>query len=78
MANPHAVLSQLDAPDCCDPALYVIGGRFRQMRRYLAFRPGEVPRVFGLVLLLLLVGLSVVQSTCSGSLLVSWIRLGLF
>ena len=45
MANPHAVLSLVDALDCCDPALYVIWGRFRQMRRFLAYRPNEVPRV---------------------------------
>ena len=49
MANPHAVLSLLDTPDCCDPELYVIWGRFRQMRRFLAYRPGEVPRVFRLL-----------------------------
>ena len=34
MANPHAVLSLLDAPDCCDPELYVIWGRFRQMPEF--------------------------------------------
>ena len=49
MANPQAVLSLLDAPDCCDPELYVIWNRFRQMRRYLAYRPGEVPRVYRLL-----------------------------
>ena len=43
MANPQAVLSLLDAPDCCDPELYVIWGRFRQMMRFLAYRPDEVP-----------------------------------
>ena len=36
MANPQAVLSLLDAPDCCDPELFVIWSRFRQMRRFLA------------------------------------------
>ena len=49
MANPHAVLSLLDAPDCCDPELCVICGRFRQMRRFLAYRPGEVSRIFRLL-----------------------------
>ena len=44
MANPQAVLSLLDAPDCCDPELYVIWNRLRQMRRFLAYRPDEVPR----------------------------------
>ena len=45
MANPHAVLSLLDAPEVCDPALYVIWCRFRQLRRYLSYRPGEVARL---------------------------------
>ena len=49
MANPHAVLSLLDAPDCCDPALCVIWGRFRQMRRFLAYPPNDVPRIHGLL-----------------------------
>ena len=49
MANPQAVLSLLDAPDCCDPELYVIWNRFRQMRRFLAYRPGEVHRVYRLL-----------------------------
>ena len=34
MANLHAVFSLLDAPDCCDPELFVIWNRFRQMRRF--------------------------------------------
>ena len=45
MANPHAVLSLLDAPDCCDPEMYFIWNGFRQMRRFLAYRPDEVHRV---------------------------------
>ena len=45
MANPFAVLSLVDAPDCSDLELYIIWNRFRQMRRYLAYRPDEVPRV---------------------------------
>ena len=49
MANPQAVLSLLDTPDCCDPDLYVIWGRFRQMRRFLAYRPDEISRVFRLL-----------------------------
>ena len=49
MANPQAVLSLLDAPDCCDPELYVIWSRFRQMRRFLAYRPEEVRRVYRLL-----------------------------
>ena len=52
MANSHVTLSLLDAPFCCDPDLYIIWVRFRQMRRYLAYhkwldlaaagRPGHV------------------------------------
>ena len=49
MANPHAVLSLLDAPDSCDPELYVFWNRFRQMRRFLAYRPSEVPRIYRLL-----------------------------
>ena len=49
MANPHAVLSLLDAPDCCDPEMYVIWNRFRQLRRFLAYRPNEVQRVYRLL-----------------------------
>ena len=49
MATPHAVLSLLDAPDCSDPELYIIWNRFRQMRRFLAYRPDEVPRVYRLL-----------------------------
>ena len=49
MANPHAVVNLLDCPECCDPALCVIWGSFRQMRRYHGHRPAEVPRVFRLV-----------------------------
>ena len=44
MSGPHAVLSWLDARDG-DPDFYVIWGRFRQMRRYLGYPPGEVRRV---------------------------------
>ena len=49
MANPQAVLSLFDAPDCCDPELYVIWSRFRQMRRFLAYRPEEFPRIYRLL-----------------------------
>ena len=49
MANPQAVLCLLDAPDCSDPELYVVWSRFRQMRRFLAYRPNEVPRIFRLL-----------------------------
>ena len=49
MANPHAVLSLLDAPEVCDPALYIIWCRFRQLRRHLSYRPGEVAWVYSLL-----------------------------
>ena len=54
-ANALAVLSLLDAPNGCDPAYYVFfGRRFRQMRRYLGYRPGEVHGVYRLLDWLLL------------------------
>ena len=45
LANTGAVLSFLDGPSGCDPAFCVVWFRFRMMRRYLAYRPGEVCRV---------------------------------
>ena len=45
LAHVGAVLSLLDGPVGCDPAFCVVWFRFRQMRRYLAFRPEEIPRV---------------------------------
>ena len=45
LANPGAVLSLLDGPSGCDPAFCVVWFRFRLLRRYLAYRPGEVSRV---------------------------------
>ena len=71
MANPQAVLILLDAPDCCDPELYVIWSRFRQLRRFLAYRPEEVPRVYRLL------DLAVVRFTYCFILLVSWGSLGI-
>ena len=47
--TPYAVLSLLDAPDCCDPEMYVTWNRFRQLRRFLAYRPNEVQRVYRLM-----------------------------
>ena len=44
-AHVGAFLSLLDGPVGCDPSFCVVWFRFRQMRRYLAFRPEEVPRV---------------------------------
>ena len=45
LANPGAVLSLLDGPSGCDPAFCVVWFRFRMLRRFLAYRPGEVSRV---------------------------------
>ena len=44
-ANAGAVLSLLDGPSGCDPAFCVVWFRFRMLRRYLAYRLGEVSRI---------------------------------
>ena len=49
LAYVGAVLSLLDGPVGCDPAFCVVWFRFRQMRRYLAYRPEEVSRVYRLL-----------------------------
>ena len=49
LANPGAVLSLLDGPTGCDPAFCVVWFRFRMLRRFLAYRPGEVARVYRLL-----------------------------
>ena len=49
LANPGAVLSLLDGPVGCDPALCVVWFQFRMLRRFLAYRPGEVARVYRLL-----------------------------
>ena len=49
LANVGAVLSLLDGPQLCDPAFCVVWFRFRMLRRYLACRPSEVPRVYRLL-----------------------------
>ena len=49
MANGGAVLSLLDGPSGCDPAFCVVWFRFRMLRRFLAYRPGEVSRVYRLL-----------------------------
>ena len=48
-ANIGAVLSLLGGPSGCDPAFCVVWFRFRMLRRYLAYRPGEVSRVYRLL-----------------------------
>ena len=48
-ASIGAVLNLLDGPSGCDPAFCVVWFRFRMLRRYLAYRPGEVFRVYRLL-----------------------------
>ena len=48
MTNTPALLSLLDGPWGSDPALFIIWSRFRQLRRYLAYRPDEEARIFRL------------------------------
>ena len=49
LANTGAVLSLLDGPSGCDPAFCVVWFRFRMLRMYLAYRPGEVHRMYRLI-----------------------------
>ena len=49
LANPGAVLSLLDGPSGCGPAFCVVWFRFRMLRGFLAYRPGEVSRVYRLL-----------------------------
>ena len=49
LAHVGAVLSLLDGPPGCDPGFFVLWFRFRLLRRYLAFRPLEVPRIYSLL-----------------------------
>ena len=46
LSHPGAVLSLLDGPDGCDPAFFVVWARFRLLRRYLAYRLGEMQRIY--------------------------------
>ena len=45
LASAGAVLSLLDGPTGCERAFCVVWFRFRLLRRFLAYRPGEVSRV---------------------------------
>ena len=49
LADRGAVLSLLDGPTGCDLAFCVVWFQFRMHRRFLAYRPGEVSRVYGLL-----------------------------
>ena len=46
MTNTLALLSLLDGPWGSDPAFFIIWNRFRQLRRYLAYRPDDEARIF--------------------------------
>ena len=49
MTNTLALLSLLDGPWGSDPAFFIIWSRFRQLRRYLAYRPDDEARIFRLL-----------------------------
>ena len=49
MTDTHALLSLLDGPWGSDPAFFIIWSRFRQLRRYLSYRPDEENRIFRLL-----------------------------
>ena len=46
LANIPAILNLLDGPVGIDLAFHIVWARFRMMRRYLAYCPGEEPRIF--------------------------------
>ena len=58
LACSGVVLGLLDGPHGCDPSFCIVWFRFRLFRRYLSFRPAEVPRVYRL--------LDLVHDGCSG------------
>ena len=47
LANAPAILNLLGGPVGIDLAFHIVWVRFRMMRRYLAHRPEEEPRIFG-------------------------------
>ena len=49
MINTPALLNLLDGPWGSDPAFFIIWNRFRQLRRYLAYRPDDQHRIFRLL-----------------------------
>ena len=49
MTNTPALLSLLDGPRGSDPAFFIIWNRFRQLRRFLAYRPDDQDRIFRLL-----------------------------
>ena len=46
MTNTPALLSLLDGPWRSDPAFFIIWNRFRELRRYLAYRPDDMKLAF--------------------------------
>ena len=72
LANVGALLSLLYGPQGCDSAYCVFWLRFWMLRRYLAYRPAEVGRVYRL--------LDMVTEGCSGHgpihLLACWLSVG--
>ena len=46
LANALAILGLLDGPVGIDLAFHIVWARFRMMRSYLAYCPGEEPRIF--------------------------------
>ncbi len=48
MTNTPVLLSLLDGPWRSDPAFFIIWNRFRQLRRYLAYRPDDEARIYRL------------------------------
>ena len=49
LANVGALLCLLYGPPGCNPAFCVVWFRFLMLRRYLAYRPGEVPGLYRLL-----------------------------
>ena len=49
LASSGAVLGLLDRPHGCDPSFCIVWFRFLLFRRYLSFRPDEVPRLYRLL-----------------------------
>ena len=46
LVNAPALLNLLDGPVGVDPAFHIVWSRFRMMRRFPAYCPGEEPRIF--------------------------------
>ena len=46
LANAPAILNLLDGPVGVAPAFHIVLSRFRMMRRFLAYCPGEEPWIF--------------------------------